>query len=70
MCETYFSKANRLCKDLGLVFLLELLQHGAQQDAERAQLHLQHLLLELQLAGDKRAHNTPQLLGESHMELH
>lgn len=51
---------NWLCKDLGCVLLLQLLQSGAEQHQHRSQLHLQSRLMnsDLQLSEDMHVMST------------
>lgn len=48
--ETCLVQVNRLCEDLGSIFLLQQVQGCAEQDSERGQLQLHGSLLHLHLA--------------------
>lgn len=57
--QTDLLGADGLSKDTVLVLLLELAEHGSQQDVEGSQLELQHRLLLLHLTGEHEVKHHP-----------
>lgn len=57
--QTDLLGADGLSKDTVLVLLLQLAEHGSQQDVEGGQLELQHRLLLLHLTGEHTVKHHP-----------